>query len=59
MARLVAAGLTNQQVAERLYVSVKTIEYYLAQIYGKLGITSRRQLARFATEPDWQSLPPT
>jgi DNA-binding CsgD family transcriptional regulator len=48
VAHLVAGGLTNQEAAARLYVSVKTVEYHLAQIYGKLGITSRRQLARFA-----------
>ncbi|HWF81737.1 MAG TPA: LuxR C-terminal-related transcriptional regulator [Streptosporangiaceae bacterium] len=47
VARLVTAGLTNQEVATRLYVSVKTVEYHLAQIYGKLGIRSRRQLARY------------
>jgi len=48
VARLVAAGLTNSEAAARLYISVKTVEYHLAQIYGKLGITSRRQLSRFA-----------
>jgi DNA-binding CsgD family transcriptional regulator len=54
VARLVAAGLTNSEAAARLYVSVKTVEYHLAQIYGKLGITSRRQLSRFAsTSPDF------
>jgi DNA-binding CsgD family transcriptional regulator len=47
VARLVTAGLTNQEAAARLFVSVKTVEYHLAQIYGKLGITSRRQLARY------------
>lgn len=31
-----------------LYVRVKTVEYHLAQIYVKLGITSRRQPARYA-----------
>lgn len=49
VARLVAAGLTNQEVATRLYVSVKTVEYHLAQIYGKLGIRSRRELSRDIT----------
>ncbi len=46
VAQLVAAGLTNQEVAARLYVSAKTVEYHLAQIYGKLAITSRRQLVQ-------------
>lgn len=46
VARLVTAGLTNQEAAAQLFVSVKTVEYHLAQIYAKLGITSRRQLAR-------------
>ncbi len=45
VAHLVAAGLTNQEVAARLYVSVKTVEYHLARVYTKLGISSRRQLA--------------
>ena len=49
VARLVAAGLTNQETAARLYITVKTVEYHLAQIYSKLGISSRRQLARFAS----------
>jgi DNA-binding CsgD family transcriptional regulator len=64
VARLAAAGLTNQQAAARLYVSVKTVEYHLAQIYAKLGITSRRQLARHAeifaepaAQPPQQQLP--
>jgi DNA-binding CsgD family transcriptional regulator len=64
VARLAAAGLTNQQAAARLYVSVKTVEYHLAQVYAKLGITSRRQLARYAeifaepaVQPPLQQLP--
>lgn len=44
VARLAAAGLTNQQVADELRVSVKTVEYHLGKIYRKLGIRSRRQL---------------
>ena len=48
VARLAAAGLTNQQAAAWLYVSTKTVEYHLARIYTKLGINSRRQLARYA-----------
>ena len=45
VARLVATGLTNKEVASELYVSVKTVEYHLRNIYIKLDITSRRALA--------------
>jgi DNA-binding CsgD family transcriptional regulator len=45
VARLVASGLTNREVASQLYVSVKTVEYHLRNSYIKLDITSRRALA--------------
>ncbi|HEY0807746.1 MAG TPA: LuxR C-terminal-related transcriptional regulator, partial [Pseudonocardiaceae bacterium] len=45
VARLVADGMTNQAAARALYLSVKTVEYHLSNVYNKLGITSRRQLA--------------
>jgi DNA-binding NarL/FixJ family response regulator len=45
VARLVATGLTNKEVARELYVSVKTVEYHLRNSYIKLDITSRRALA--------------
>lgn len=44
VARLVASGRTNREVAAELMVSVKTVEYHLANIFGKLGIRSRRRL---------------
>lgn len=45
VARLVAAGLTNRQVAEGLYVTVKTVEDHLGAVYRKLDIRSRRELS--------------
>ena len=45
VARLVASGLSNRQAAERLMVSDKAIEYHLGNIYAKLGLSSRSQLA--------------
>ena len=45
VARLVATGMTNREVASQLYVSVKTVEYHLRNSYIKLDITSRHELA--------------
>ncbi len=44
VARLVATGLTNREVAGKLYVSVKTVEYHLRNSYIKLDISSRKEL---------------
>jgi DNA-binding NarL/FixJ family response regulator len=45
VATAAAAGLTNRQVAESLFVSPRTVEFHLAKVYSKLGIRSRRQLS--------------
>jgi DNA-binding CsgD family transcriptional regulator len=44
IARLAASGLTNKQIAERLFLSHRTIGAHLYQIFPKLGITSRAML---------------
>ena len=44
VARLVASGRTNRQVAAELFVSVKAVEFHLGHIFAKLGIRSRRGL---------------
>ncbi|WP_282961335.1 helix-turn-helix transcriptional regulator [Streptomyces virginiae] len=44
IAHLVVQGMTNQEAANHLFVSTKTIEYHLSRIYSKLGISSRRDL---------------
>jgi ATP/maltotriose-dependent transcriptional regulator MalT len=44
VATLVAQGMSNPEVAAQLYVSRKAVEYHLHNIYGKLGIRSRREL---------------
>jgi DNA-binding NarL/FixJ family response regulator len=48
--RLVAEGLTNAEVAERLYLSPRTVNAYLTTIYTKLGVASRGGAIRFALE---------
>ncbi len=50
MLRLVAGGLTNAQVAERLFLSPRTVSSHLTTIYGKLGVASRSAAVRFALE---------
>ncbi|KPI15373.1 transcriptional regulator, LuxR family [Actinobacteria bacterium OK074] len=53
VARLVAAGATNQQTALELFISVKTVQYHLTHVYAKLRIRSRSELAaRFREMPD-------
>jgi DNA-binding CsgD family transcriptional regulator len=45
VAELVAEGLSNKEVAARLFVSVRAVEANLSKVYAKLGIRSRTQLA--------------
>jgi DNA-binding NarL/FixJ family response regulator len=44
IAELAAAGLSNKQIAERLFLSPRTVGYHLHQVFPKLGITSRAGL---------------
>ena len=46
IARLVAEGCANSEIASRLYLSRSTVEYHLRKIYRKAGVTTRTQLAR-------------
>ena len=46
IAVLVAQGMTNREAAAALFLSPKTIEYHLGQIYRKLDVRGRSQLAR-------------
>ena len=48
--RLVAQGLTNEQVAEQLVISPRTVNTHLTSIYGKIGVSSRSAATRYAIE---------
>ena len=45
VALLAASGLTSRQVADRLFLSTRTVENHLQRVYMKLGVTSRDELA--------------
>jgi non-specific serine/threonine protein kinase len=50
--RLVAQGMTNAEAAEKLFISPRTVDWHLSSIFRKLGLRSRTEAIRFATEYD-------
>ena len=50
MLRLVAQGLPNAAIAERLFLSPRTVKSHVANIYGKLGVDNRAAATRFAVD---------
>jgi DNA-binding CsgD family transcriptional regulator len=50
VALLVAEGLTNKEVAQRMFISTKAVEATLTRLYSKVGIKSRTELVRWALE---------
>ena len=47
---LIGEGLTNRQIAERMFLAEKTVKNYVSSLLAKLGLTSRTQAAIFATK---------
>jgi DNA-binding CsgD family transcriptional regulator len=52
IAKLAAAGLTNKQIGERLYLSDRTVAAHLYQIFPRLGVTSRAALPEALARPE-------
>ena len=55
VAQLAAAGLSNRDIAQHLFVTTRTVEGHLTHAYQKLEITSREQLAAALATPDVQT----
>lgn len=55
--QLVAEGLTNREVAERLFLSHNTIKVHLRNIFAKTGVASRTELSMLAVQEGWIKVP--
>jgi len=59
VALVVADGATNKEAGASLFLSPKTVEFHLGNVYGKLGLRSRSELAKLAVAGGLTSaLPP-
>jgi DNA-binding CsgD family transcriptional regulator len=56
IARFVAQGLSNRDVAAQLFLSPRTIDFHLRNVFRKLGITSRMQLTQLQLDRDENSV---
>ncbi len=53
--RLVGKGLTNKDIGQQLYISDRTVQAHLSNIFSKLGVTSRTEAVMYAVRRGWIS----
>jgi non-specific serine/threonine protein kinase len=58
VAAMVAAGMTNRQIADRLFIAERTAEGHVERIRNKLGVRSRTEVATWAVEHGIDKNPP-
>lgn len=54
--QLLAEGLSNREIAEQLNISIKTVETHRSNMMGKLGVSSKTELVKYALRKGWASL---
>jgi DNA-binding CsgD family transcriptional regulator len=57
ISELARDGLSNPEIGARLFLSPRTVEWHLRKVYSKLGIRSRRELAKALAVPDRELVP--
>jgi DNA-binding NarL/FixJ family response regulator len=55
--RMVCVGLGNKEIAQRLFLSLRTVENHLASVYAKLGVRTRTEAAVLAVQQGWTTEP--
>ena len=50
IARFVTQGLSNREIAAQLFLSPRTIDFHLRNVFAKLGISRRTELGRFSLD---------
>jgi DNA-binding NarL/FixJ family response regulator len=55
---MVCEGMGNKEIAQRLFLSLRTVENHLANVFAKLGVRSRTEAAVLAVQHGWTTRPP-
>jgi len=57
--KLAAKGMTNQEIANKLVISIRTVQVHLSNVFGKLGVGSRTEAVLYALREGWVTLQDT